>query len=106
MGKQASKELFEHYSMVAVEKLKDMNMKPLNIDTFKDCKTRKDFENYMLNVYIAHYGLRCTCEDAQDWDFNNASGHYHHCDLWLFTHIVSRCLDWAEEIKLISANEA
>jgi hypothetical protein len=96
MGKQGSKEHFVWYAQVAEEKLKEMK-KNLKIDIFKDCKSRKDFSNYVLNVFIAYYGLRCTCDDIQDWEFHKAGGHYHHCDLWQFCYLVDRCLDWSEE---------
>lgn len=94
MTKQSSKELFEWYAHVAEDKLKEIKKKT---ETFKDCKTRDDFCNYMLNVFIAYYGLRCTCDDCMDWGFGQAQGHYHHCDLFKFTYIVNRCLDWSEE---------
>lgn len=93
MSKESSKELFEWYAQVALGKIKDMGE---DIHIFKDCRTRKEFSDYMLNIFIAYYGLRCTCDDVQDWDFNTASGHYQKCDLWKFTHIVNRCLDWAD----------
>jgi hypothetical protein len=86
------KDLFEWYAKVAEEKLKEMSQ----FEISQDCKTRKEFSNYMLNVFIAYYGLRCTCDDIQDWEFNSASGHYQKCDLWRFCHIVNRCLDWAK----------
>ena len=95
MGMKASKDLFEHYAKVGLERLNKLKEKS-NFNVFKDCKTRKEFSNYILNVYIAYYGLRCTCSDIQDWDFNNAGGHYHRCDLWKFVHLVDRCLDWSE----------
>lgn len=92
MGKQSSKELFEWYAQVALEKLQKIKQE---VESFKDCKTREQYSNYMLNMFIAYYGLRCTCDECMDWDFNNASGHYHHCDLFKFCFIVNRCLDWA-----------
>lgn len=88
-------DLFEHYAKVAMSNLSEMK----DIETFKDCKSRVEFENYMLNVFIAYYGLRCTCDEAQDWDFNNARGHRQMCELWKFCHIINRCLDWAETKK-------
>lgn len=87
-----SNELYLHYSKIAQE-----NIEKFKIGTFRDCKTREEFSNYLLNVFIAHYGLRCNCCDCQDWQFNSASGHYNKCDLWKFCHIVNRCLDWSEE---------
>lgn len=93
MKKMKSKEeLFEHYAKIA-----EKNIKQTRFETFRDCLNRKEFSDYMLNVFIAYYGLRCTCDDIQDWDFNNASGHYQKCDLWKFCHIINRCLDWAEK---------
>jgi hypothetical protein len=86
------KDLFEWYAKVAEQRLKEMSQ----FEISQDCKTRKEFSNYLLNVFIAYYGLRCTCDEIQDWDFNSAAGHYQKCDLWRFCHIVSRCLDWAE----------
>lgn len=92
MSKQSSKELFEWYADVAHK-----NIEKLGVKTYKECKRRIEFEDFMLNIFIKYYGLRCTCDDAQDWDFINASGHYNKCELWKFCHIVKRCLDWQEE---------
>lgn len=97
MSKQSSKELFEWYARVAEDKLLKIKIEN-NIETFKDCKTREQFSDYLLNVFIKYYGLRCTCDDAFDWEFHSASGHYHSCDLWKFCHVVNRCLDWMESI--------
>lgn len=93
MSKKASKELFEWYAKVAEKNLQE---KFSHIDTFKDCKDKREFKDFMLNVYIAYYGLRCTCDDCMDWEFRNASGHYHKCDLWKFCHIVDRSLEFME----------
>ena len=90
-------ELFKHYAEIAKNNIKQSPEYRLSSD-------RKDFSNYILNIFIVHYGLRCTCDDAQDWDFKNASSHYPHCDLWKFCHTVNRCLDWAENNKLKKAN--
>ena len=94
MGKETAKKMFEWYADVGLSKLKEIK-KDENF-SFKDCKTRKEFSDYMLRVFIAYHGLRCTCDDCMDWDFSNAGGHYHHCDLYKFSYIVNRCLDWAE----------
>lgn len=97
--KTLTSELYLHYSKVAQE-----NLKKFNFETFKDCKTKEEFTNYLLNIFIAHYGLRCNCHDCQDWDFNSASGHYNKCDMWKFCHIVNRCLDWKKS-KTVSDGE-
>jgi hypothetical protein len=88
---EEKEKLYEHYGQEAYKILAKMDKK-----SFRDCETREEFSNYMLNVFIAHYGLRCTCGDIQDWDFTNASSHYQSCDLWRFCHILNRSLDWAE----------
>src|SRR3990167_9626238 len=103
MSKQASKELFEWFGQVAEKNLQEM--KQQQIETFKDCKTRDEFSNYMLNVYIKYYGLRCTCDDCMDWKFNDASSHYHHCDLYKFCHIINRSLDWVEQVNKFSTTK-
>lgn len=95
MSKISSKELFEWYAKVAEKNINEMP----KFETFKDCKDEKIFKNYMLNVFIKYYGLRCTCDDAMDWDFGNASSHYHSCDLWRFCFIVNRCLDWSKNLR-------
>lgn len=102
MGKQSSKDLFEWYAQVAETKLKKLKEK-YNIDIFLDCKDKEVFSNYMLLVFIQYYGLRCTCDDCMDWDFNIARSHYHHCQLYQFSYLVQRCLDWAEKQKEVKA---
>jgi len=94
MSKKSSKELFEWYAEVALKNLKEIKK---DKGTFQDCNTKEEFKEYMLNVFIAYYGLRCTCDDCMDWRYSSARGHYHHCQLYKFCHIVDRCLDWAEE---------
>jgi len=96
MSKESSKKMFEWYAEVAEKHLKEIKQ---GKESFQDCKTRQEFANYMLNVFIQYYGLRCTCDDCMDWEFSHASGHYHHCDLFKFTFLVNRCLDWAKEHK-------
>lgn len=92
--KMDNRELSEHYSNFAKCRLNQMNC-----ETFKDCKSRAEVSEYLLNIFIAYYGLKCTCDSGMDWDFKNASCHYHHCDLWKFCHTVNRCLDWSESIS-------
>jgi len=95
MSKQSSKELFEWYAEVADQKLKE---KYSHIETYKDCKDETEFKNWILLIYIKYYGLRCTCDDAMDWEFHIASSHYHHCQLHRFCHAINRSLEWAEHI--------
>ena len=93
MSKISSKKLFEWYAQVAEKKLKENYS---HIETFKDCKDQREFKNWILLKYIKYYGLRCTCDDAMDWEFHIASSHYHHCQLYKFCHAVNRSLEWAE----------
>lgn len=67
-------------------------------ETFKDCKTKKEFQEFIFSKYKKHYGLKCTCDDHLDANFNEAAGHYHHCDCWKFCHAINRALDWSEYI--------
>lgn len=94
MSKESSKKLFEWYAQVALEKLEKIKK---DKETFQDCKTRQEIEDYMLLVFIAYYGLRCTCDDAMDWEVRCARGHYHHCQLYQFCYLMERCLDWSEK---------
>jgi hypothetical protein len=94
MSKEASKKMFEWYAQVADDRLKE---KYSHIETFKDCEDESELKNWLLLVYIKHYGLRCTCDDCMDWEFHIASSHYHDCQLYKFCHAVNRCLDWAEQ---------
>lgn len=94
MSKESSKKLFEWYAEVALKNLGEIKK---DKESFQDCKTKEEFKDYMLNVFIAYYGLRCTCDDCMDWNNSHARGHYHHCDLYKFCHIMDRCLDWSEK---------
>jgi hypothetical protein len=96
MSEESSKEHFEWYAHVAEEKLKELKEKE-KLETFQDCKTREVFTNYMLNVFIQYYGLRCSCHEWMEWDFFQCGGHYHNCELYRFSYLVNRCLDWAEK---------
>ena len=96
MTEESSKKLFEWYADIAETKLKEIKESG-KIETYQDCKDRRQFSNYMLNVFIKYYGIRCSCGDWMEWDFFQAGGHYHHCQLYKFTFLVNRCLDWAEK---------
>lgn len=96
MPEKTSKICYEHYAKVATKRLEEMR-EELKIDSYIDCKTREEFCDYLALVFIAYYGLRCTCDDQQDWEFRNLGGHYHHCELWRFSKIVQNCLDWKEK---------
>ena len=102
MSKESSKKMFEWYAQVAEDKL---NEKYSHIETFKDCEDETELKNWLLLVYIKHYGLRCTCDDAMDWEFHIASSHYHNCQLHKFCHAVNRSLEWAEHFNKPEVNK-
>lgn len=91
---EQNKIMSEHYSKVAQDRLGKIGK-----ETFLQCETREEFSDYLLNIFIAYYDLRCTCADVQDWEFHQAASHYHNCDLWKFCHAVNRALDWSKKHK-------
>lgn len=67
--------------------------------TFRDCKTRKEFENFLFRVYTEHYGLKCTCDECgPEIDFRQAAGHYNHCNYSKFCHAVNRAIEWSAHV--------
>lgn len=63
--------------------------------TLLDCKTRKEFENYLFEAFAQYYGLTCTCDEGIETEFRDAASHYQRCAYWKFCHAVNRSLEWA-----------
>ena len=67
--------------------------------TYKDCKTRREFEDFIFSAFVQFYNLKCNCDEGIEDNFRNASSHYSRCDYWKICHAISRALDWSEEYK-------
>lgn len=65
-------------------------------DNWMNCKSRREFEQYLFRSFVRHYGLTCTCDEGIESDVFQAGGHYQRCAYWKFCHTMSRSLDWAE----------
>ena len=67
---------------------------PNRIKAYTDCKTRKEFEDFMFVKYIQSKIIKCSCDDSFAENFKDASSHYQHCEYFRFCHGITRALDW------------
>lgn len=66
------------------------------MQSYKECVTEKDFQDFIFFKYVDHYNLICTCGEGIEINFNDASSHYQRCDYWKFCHSINRALEWSK----------
>jgi hypothetical protein len=77
---------------------------PNRIKAYTDCRTRKEFEDFMFVKYIQSEIIKCSCHSGKADSLRDAYSHYQHCNYYPFCHAISRALDWSEKHEEVKAD--